>query len=174
MHLNNLVSLSCFSPSWIPLRVHCQLWQWLIALYGWPQHSLFSEWHFLSTSLCKEWGSGETESRVSQCWTLLLSHPKPVPWPSNCFSCSKEQTLIPGLGNVGCCCSVAKSCMTPCNLMDCSTQGFPVLLYLPEFAQTQTHVYWVSGAIQPSHPMWPPSPPALNLSQYQEENWNYY
>ena len=95
---------------------------------------------FLSTSLYKEWGSGETGLREGQCWTLVLSHPKPVLWPSNCFSCSKEQTLIPGLENIGCC-SVTKSCMTPCDPMDCSTQGFPVLLYLPEFAQTQTHVH---------------------------------
>ena len=46
--------------------------------------------------------------------------------------------------------------------MDCSTLGFPVLHYLPEFAQT--HVHWFSDAIQPSHPLLPPSPPALNLS----------
>ena len=50
-------------------------------------------------------------------------------------------------------------------LTDCSTPGFPVLHYLPAFAQT--HVYWVSDAIQPSHPLSPPSPPALNLSQHQ-------
>ena len=48
--------------------------------------------------------------------------------------------------------------------MDCRTTSFPVL-YLPEFAQI--HVHWVSDAIQPSRPLLPPSPPALNLSQYQ-------
>ena len=48
--------------------------------------------------------------------------------------------------------------------MDCSTPGFPVFHSLPEFAQT--HVHWVSDAIQPSHPLSPPSP-ALNLSQHQ-------
>ena len=42
---------------------------------------------------------------------------------------------------------------------------FPVLHYFPEFAQT--HVHWVSDAIQLSHPLLPPSPPALNLSQHQ-------
>ena len=47
--------------------------------------------------------------------------------------------------------------------MDCSTPGFPVLYYHPEFAQT--HVYWVSDTIQPSHPLSFPSPPALNLFQ---------
>ena len=44
-----------------------------------------------------------------------------------------------------CCCLVAKLCPTLCNPMDCSTSGFPVLHYLPEFAQT--HVHWVSDAI---------------------------
>ena len=42
---------------------------------------------------------------------------------------------------------------------------FPVLHHLPELAQT--HVHWVSDAIQPSHPLSPPSPPAFNLSQHQ-------
>ena len=49
--------------------------------------------------------------------------------------------------------------------MNCSTPGFPVLHQLPEFPQTQVH--WVSDAIQPSHPLLSPSPPALNLSQHQ-------
>ena len=50
--------------------------------------------------------------------------------------------------------------------MDCSTPGFPVYHQLPEF--TQTHVCWVSDAIQPSyHPLSSPSPPAFNLSQHQ-------
>ena len=64
-----------------------------------------------------------------------------------------------------CCCSVAKSCQTLCNPMDCSTPGFPVLHYFPEFAQT--HVHWVSDAIQPTHPLSPPFPPALSLFQHQ-------
>ena len=52
-----------------------------------------------------------------------------------------------------------------CNPMDCSTPGFPVLHYFSEFAQT--HFQWVSDAIQPSHPLSSPSPPALNLCQHQ-------
>ena len=47
--------------------------------------------------------------------------------------------------------------------MDCSTPGFPVHHQLPELG----HTYWVSDAIQPSHPLSFPSPPALNLSQHQ-------
>ena len=64
-----------------------------------------------------------------------------------------------------CCCSVAKSCPTLWDPMDCSTAGFPVLHYLTEFVQTDVHQ--VGDAIQPSHPLSPPSPPALNLSQHQ-------
>ena len=49
-----------------------------------------------------------------------------------------------------------------CNPMDCSTPGFPALHQLPE--PTQTHAHWVSDAIQASHPLSSPSPPAVNLS----------
>ena len=52
--------------------------------------------------------------------------------------------------------------------MDGSSPGFPILHYLPVFAQT--HVYWVGDAIQPSHSLPPPSPFAFNLSQHQSES----
>ena len=58
---------------------------------------------------------------------------------------------------------VTQSCLTFCNPMDCSIPGFPVHHQLLEL--TQTHVYWVSDAIKPSHPLSSPSPPAFNLSQ---------
>ena len=61
--------------------------------------------------------------------------------------------------------SVAKSCLTPCDPMKCSMPGLPVHHQIPE--STKTRVYWVSDAIQPSHPLSPPSPSALNLSQDQ-------
>ena len=63
------------------------------------------------------------------------------------------------------CCSVAKLRLTHCDPMECSAPGFPVLHYLLEFAPN--HVNWVGDAIQPSHPLSPPSPPALSLSQHQ-------
>ena len=63
------------------------------------------------------------------------------------------------------CCSVTQSCLTLCNPIDCSTPGFPVLHYLPEFVQT--HVHWAGDAIQPSHSLSLPSLPTLNLSQHQ-------
>ena len=61
--------------------------------------------------------------------------------------------------------SVAQSCPTLCNAMNCSTPGFPLHHQLPE--STQTRVHRVGDAIQPSHPLSSPSPPALNLSQHQ-------
>ena len=61
--------------------------------------------------------------------------------------------------------SVAQSCPTLCDPMDCSTPGFPVHHQLPE--PTQTHIHRVSDAIQPSHPLSSPSLPAFNLSQHQ-------
>ena len=64
-----------------------------------------------------------------------------------------------------CCCSVTKSCPTLCDPMDCSTPGFSILHYLLEFAQT--HVCSIGDATQPSLPLLPTSPSALNLSQRQ-------
>ena len=61
--------------------------------------------------------------------------------------------------------SVTQLCSTLCDPMNRSTPGLPVHHQLPEF--TQTHVHWVGDAIQPSHPLSPPSPPALNISQPQ-------
>ena len=60
--------------------------------------------------------------------------------------------------------SVAQFCPTLCDPMDC-TPGLPVHHQFPEF--TQTHVHWIGDAIQPSHPLSSPSPPAFNLSQHQ-------
>ena len=60
--------------------------------------------------------------------------------------------------------SVTQSCLTLCNPMNRSTPGLPVHHQLPEF--TQTHVHRVSDAIQTSHPLLSPSPPAPNPSQH--------
>ena len=58
-----------------------------------------------------------------------------------------------------------QSCPTPCDPMNRSTPGLPVHHQLPEF--TQTHIHRVGDAIQPSHPLSSPSPPAPNPSQHQ-------
>ena len=65
--------------------------------------------------------------------------------------------------------SIAQSCPTLCDPMDCSMPGLPVHHQLRELAQT--HVHWVSDAIQPSHPLLSPSPPAFSLSQHQGLFW---
>ena len=61
--------------------------------------------------------------------------------------------------------SVAQSCLTLCDPMNCSTPGLPVYHQLQEFAQT--HVHQVGDAIHPSYPLSSPSPPAPNPSQHQ-------
>ena len=77
---------------------------------------------------------------------MKLSRVIPRSWTSNLYNCSVQFS------------SAAQSCLTLCNLMNCSTPGLPVHHQLPEF--TQTHVHRVSDAIQPSHPPSSPSPPA--------------
>ena len=65
-----------------------------------------------------------------------------------------------------CCCSVAESCPILFDPTDCSTTDSSALHCLSEFAQT--HVHWVSDAIQPSHPLMPSSPPAFNVSNIRD------
>ena len=90
-----------------------------------------------------------------------------TPWISNCVLWLKndanENSSLITLSI--CCCSLAKLCPTLCDFIYCSTPGFPVLHHFLELAQT--HVHWVSNAIQPSHPLSSPSPPAFHLSQHQ-------
>jgi len=75
----------------------------------------------------------------------------------------RYQKWIPNLQSVQFS-SVAQLCPT-LQPLDCSTSGLPVHHQLPEL--THTHVHWVGDAIQPSHPLSSPSPPAFNLSQHQ-------
>ena len=76
-----------------------------------------------------------------------------------CFQRISSQILISQFN------SVTQSCPTLWDPMNQSTPGLPVHHQLPE--STQTHAHWVGDAIQPSHPLSSPSPPALNLSQHQ-------
>ena len=70
--------------------------------------------------------------------------------PRNCGFRNNQRWIKEALTHF-CCRSVAKSCLTLCDPMDCSTPGFPVLQHLLEFAQT--HVHWAGDAMQPSHPL---------------------
>ena len=84
-------------------------------------------------------------------------------WKHRVFHCPKKSSVLYLFSP--CCCSVAKLSPTVCDPMNFSTPGFPVLNYLPEFAQT--HVCWISDTLQPSHPLLPPSPLALSKSLFQ-------
>ena len=90
--------------------------------------------------------------------------------PGNLISITKALFAFPRtlfVGNFYCCYdhSVTKSCPILCDPKDRSTPGRPVHHRLPEL--TQTHVHRVRDAIQPSHPLSSPSPPALRLSHHQ-------
>ena len=86
----------------------------------------------------------------------------PIPKKVNAKECSNYSTIALTSVQFS---SVAQSCPTLCDPMNHSMPGLPVHHQLPEF--TQTHVHLVGDAIQPFHPLWSPSPPALNLSQHQ-------
>ena len=85
--------------------------------------------------------------------------------PIHSLPCAPKNSLVPWF--LGCCCSVARSCLTLCCTMDRSKPGFPVLRYLPEFAQSHVHSVIDALHLQPSPPLSHSSPPALHLSQHQ-------
>ena len=124
-------------------------------------------WNLELVSIHRE--QRETEERSSQSkWWVVISISKGIykrglPWAATRWLnlCTPPRILTAA----SCCCSVAKSCLTFNDSIDGSTWGFPVLHHLLELAQT--HVHRVSDAIQPSHPLLPPSPPASNLSHHQ-------
>ena len=113
---------------------------------------------------------GILQARILE-W-VAISFSMGLPWP-------RDQTKSPALladsllseplGKLHipfyCSCSVTQLCLTLCNPTDCSTPDFPVLHHLPELAQTCVRL--VGYAIQPSHPLLPPSPLAFYLSQHQ-------
>ena len=98
----------------------------------------------------------------------VVSHPEPdildyeVKWALGSTAVNKASGCdgIPAQFS-----SITQSCLTLCDPMDCSLPGFPVHHQLLELAQT--YVHRVSDAIQPSHSLLSPSPPAFNLSQLQ-------
>ena len=104
------------------------------------------------------------EERILKAQEKWLSHTK-YPNKSNSWLLIRNQEDQNAVGLTLLLLSVTKSSPTFWDPVDCSTWGFPVLHHLPEFAQT--HVRWVSDIIQSSHPLLPPSPPVLNLSQHE-------
>ena len=135
------------------LDVHCHKWLSLVEASG--CYSLLP---------CTSW-----VHRLRYLWLLGLIAPGmwnlPGPGIEPVFPALAGgflSTAIPGKSSV----QFSHSVMSDsCDPMDCSTTGFPIHHWLPEFAQT--HVHRVSDAIQPSHPLSSPSPPTFNLSQHQ-------
>ena len=100
-----------------------------------------------AVTICSDFGV--QKNKVWHCFPIYL------PWSDGTGCCSAAAAAAKSL----------QSCPTLCDPMDCSMPGLPGHHQLPEF--TQIHVHWVSDAMQPSHPLSSPSPPALNLSQHQ-------
>ena len=117
------------------------------------------------------WSISHMVIYMFQCYSLKSSYPHRVQYPYLCLFCHPAYRIIITifLNSIYMCSvqfsPVTQSCPTLCNFMNCSTPGLPVHHQLPEFMQT--HVHWVSDAIQPSHPLSSPSPPAPNPSQHQ-------
>ena len=97
--------------------------------------------------------------------SFLLSFLSVMFCPGREVCCYSSEFVGPGLHWPLSVSSVVQSCPTLCHPMNRSTPGFPVHHQLPQF--THTHVHRVDDAIQPSHPLPSPSPPALDLSQHQ-------
>ena len=115
---------------------------------------------------CESWTVKKDEHRKIDafelwCWRRLWK----VPWTARRSSQSILKEISPGISLEVQFSSVTQSCPTLCDPMNHSTPGVPVHHQLPEF--TQTHVHRVNDAIQPSHPLSSPSPPAPNPSQHQ-------
>ena len=101
-------------------------------------------------------------------WAAKLDRVVSPPVKLLLFDCFGVSSLHSACSTGGLCffiSSVAQLCPTLCNPMDCSMPGIPVHHQLPK--PTQSHVHWVSDAIQSSHSLLSPSPPAFNLSQHQ-------
>ena len=143
----------------------------------------YGRWRLLSSRLSLQWHLF-LQSMVSRCVGLvaprkpgpgvepvspafaggfLTTRPPGKPWPY--FLIAKLPIILKVKVRSDQIRSAAQSCPTPCDPMNRSTPGLPVHHQPPEF--TQTHVHRVSDAIQPSHPLSSPSPPAPNPSQHQ-------
>ena len=140
--------------SW-PRGWNCSLCYSLLKVTRRKTCSLFS---FLIRSLCLS---------LHDDWTLPWLERRGVDnAPNICSNLSAGCTWLVALLSVSqSVSSVTQSCLTFCDPMNHSMPGLPVHHQLLEF--TQTHVHWVSDAIQPSHPLLSPSPPAPNPSQHQ-------
>ena len=127
-------------------------------------HTQLSNWTELSRYEIKitTWSKYQLV-RMQEPWKtggfLFTQHYKVTGWQTPSLFYSPIASPVPQFS------SVPQLCPTLCNPMNRSMPGLPVHHQLPEV--TQTHIHWVSDAIQPSHPLSSPSPPAPNPSQHQ-------
>ena len=118
-------------------------------------------------SLLQHHSSKASTFRCSAFFTVQLSHPYMTTGKTISFT---RLTLVDKITSLlfnmlSQFSSVAQSCPNPCDPMNCNMPGLPVHHQLPEL--TQTHIHQVGDAIQPSHPLSSPFPPAPNPSQHQ-------
>ena len=102
-----------------------------------------------------------TQAKNLKIHPLLFSFPHSIANPS-----ALPPKYISNVTTCCCCCSIAQSCPTIRNSHGLHTPGLPVFHHLPELARA--HVHWISDAIQPSHLLLSPSPPAFKLSQHRD------
>ena len=163
--LYNIVLLSAIHQHESALGIHMSHPSWTSLPLSTPSHPFrlsAEHWFWLTETYSKShWSSIlHMVMYMFSCYSLHSSHPL---LPSYCvhkfilYVCNSIQFSQFT--------SVTQSCLTLCDPINLSTSGLPVHHQLPEF--TQTHFHRVSDAIQPSHPLLFPSPPALNPSQHE-------
>ena len=126
------------------------IWKdWLYTIKDWYAKYMKNSYNSITKHPIKNWGQAPID----------IFPKKTSRWPRGLWKDIQHHQLFSQFS------SVTQSCPTLCNPMNHSTPGLPVHHKLPEFAQT--HAHWVCDAIQPSHPLSSPSPPATNSSQHQ-------
>ena len=124
---------------------------------SWNQRRICRVFEPLCLTLCLVLVASSFLAKHVPSWLILFLEVQPLFLPL--LEGRKSVLLVEPLQNPPHFSSVAQSCPTLCDPMDCSTPGFPVHYQLLELAQT--HVHPVSDATQPSHPLSSPSPPAF-------------
>ena len=137
---------------WGALHGHLVPWCWEGSFTGLSKISMIGH------SMCCYWTKPLSSKSLWTTAVSVVSSSRKI-FPIVAYSHIQSHTIIIQFT------SVTQSCSTLCDPMNCSTPGLPVHHQLPEF--TQTNIHLVGDAIQPSHPLLSPSPPALNPSQRQ-------
>ena len=133
-----------------------KIWEVEAQISSWNLAYIILQWFTYSKQLLMESQSRDTGFMICSIQLIKKRY-------LYCFFCSSSPFTFMLLCYYWCC-SFAQLRPTLCSPMDCSMPGLPVPHHIPEFVQV--HVHCISDAIQPSHPLVPSSPPALDLSQH--------